>query len=345
MKNKLLSLILGFTLILTGCGVTSTDKSYNEEAYMQNSTAASDETVSEEPGVTSDSAPKSGMLNNKSNPQSNTQRKLVKNSSMNLETKEFDEGMTYLLNLIEENGGYIQSQNTNGNSLYNKNDRFCRSATIIARIPSENLETTQNKISDKFNITYKNDFIDDITDSYYDTEAHLNTLKAQEKKLLELLDKAEELSDVIELEKALAQCRGDIDAFTGRLKRMDNQVAFSTITINLAEVIEYQDSYNAPLTFGEKIKRSFSVSGRHLQNFFSGMLFFIIEDLPLLLIQLVIFGAIILLVVWIIKKIRKSFAGKAPKTYGSAPVNYAEQFKKEVKDNKDIKENTKDKKE
>ena len=327
MKKKLLAFILGFTLILTACGASSSfDKAYPEQANEAQSSIA----MSEEIGF--DEVSKNDMVISEKNSSATSDtkvdmpRKLVKNSNLNLETKEFDKGLPYLLALIEENGGYIQNQSTRNKSLYNKNERFCREATIVARIPAENFEATEDKISENFNITYKNDYIDDITDNYYDTQAHLNTLQLQEKKLLQLLDKAEELSDIIELEKALAECRANIDSFTGKLKRMDNQVVFSTINITLNEVIEYQDSYNAPLTFSEKIKNSFAISGRHLKNFFSGLLFFAIEDLPVIILQIGIIAIVVRFIVVIIKKIKKSIVKKSS----------IKTTKPEIAENKDI---------
>ena len=308
MKNKLMAIILGLTIVLTSCGASqsNTARPQSNES-IKSDFATSEESFSEEV-IVKNNPVTAGDIDNIN---TDMPRKLVKNGNMTLETKEFDEGLTYLLTLIEENGGYIQSQSTHNSSLYNKNERFCRNATIIARIPAENFESTEDIISQKFNITYKNDYIDDITDDYYDAQAHLDTLKAQEKKLLELLDKAEDLSDVIELEQALAECRANIDSFTGRLKRMDNQVAFSTVNITLNEVIEYNDSYNTPLTFTEKLKNSFAYSGRHLKNFFSGLLFFIIEDLPVVIIQIALIALIVWAIVIIIKKIRKSMHKKS----------------------------------
>ena len=297
-KRNLAIFILALTLVFTGCG-SSSDNSYNTAAQSSSAMAKEELSMdSAENGFDLKNSP-TGALSG----EAETPRKIVKNSTMNMETKEFDDAVPYIVNLVEEKGGYIQSQSTNGSSLYNKGDRYCRNADITARIPAENLEETQIKLGEMFNITYRNDYIDDITDNYYDATARLNTLQKQEEKLMELLDKAENLSDVIELEKALADCRANIDALTGKIKRMDNMVAYSTITMQISEVIEYQDVATVQLTFGKRVKRSFGIGMKQLKNMFSNTFFFILEDLPVVIVTLIIWGTIIWFMVWLVRKI------------------------------------------
>ena len=313
-KRNLAIFILALTLIFSGCGASSDNV---HETSAQSSVAMSEEVsmdVAAEGGLDRKSTA-TGVLEQ----ESDTPRKVVKNSRMNMETKEFDDAIPYIINLVEEKGGYIQSQSIDGTSLYN-NGRYCRSANIIARIPAEQLEDTQTQLSKMFNIVNKNDYIDDITDNYYDIVARLNTLKAQETKLLELLDKAQELSDVIELEKALTDCRTEIDATMGRIKRMDNQVAYSTVTMQIDEVIDYQEVNSVPLTFGERVKQSFGIGISQLKEMFINIFFFALEDLPVILVTLLIWGAVIWFAVWVFRKISKKIRGKKPNY--SKPNNY-----------------------
>lgn len=217
-------------------------------------------------------------------------RKIVKHSNLTLETKEFDTALELILSAILEQGGYIESQNTNGQSLTHRGAYYERSAAIQARIPADKLDSVTAVVGGIGNVTSKSENIDDITDSYFDSEARLKSLQLQEERLLEILAKAERLEDVISLERALSDVRYQIESLTATLRRMDSQVAYSYLNLSLREVVEYQAVSSAPKTLGEKISASFKRSGEKLVWFFEAVLLFLIEDLPLILIWIAIFG-------------------------------------------------------
>lgn len=217
-------------------------------------------------------------------------RKIVKRSYLTLETKEFDTALGQLLAAITEQGGYIESQSTNGQSLIHRGAYYERSASIQARIPADKLDSVTAAIGGIGNVTSKNESIDDITDSYFDSQARLDSLKLQEERLLDILSKAEKLEDVISLERALSDVRYQIESLTATMRRMDSQIAYSYLNLELREVVEYQPTTSAPKTLGEKIAASFKRSGEKLVWFFEAVLLFIIEDLPLIIIWIAIFG-------------------------------------------------------
>ncbi len=231
-------------------------------------------------------------------------RKIVKHSNLTLETKEFDTALDLILSAILEQGGYIESQNTNGQSLTHRGDYYERSASIQARIPANRLDSVTAVVGGIGNVTSKSENIDDITDSYFDSEARLNSLKLQEERLLEILAKAERLEDVISLERALSDVRYQIESLTATLRRMDSQVAYSYLNLSLREVVEYQVVSSAPKTLGEKIAASFKRSGEKLVWFFEAVLLFLIEDLPLILIWIAIFGIVAFICFRLFKRAR-----------------------------------------
>lgn len=219
-------------------------------------------------------------------------RKIVKHSYLTLETKEFDSALDQIFSAIKEQGGYIESQSTNGQSLYNNSSYYEHTASICARIPADKLDEVSSKVSGLCNVTSRNESIDDITDSYFDVEAHLNSLKMQEERLLDILSKSEKLEDVISLEQALSDVRYQIESLTSTIRRMDSQISYSYLNIELREVVEYQPTEPAPRTLGERIAASVKRSGDKIVWFFESLLFFVIEDLPLSIIWIAILALI-----------------------------------------------------
>lgn len=291
----ILACTAAFTVLLTGCGASSSDEAIVESAEPMSYAAAADEAeymaAVEENG---------GLMNDESKsiePNVPAERKIVKHSNLSLETKEFDSALSKLVEVVESAGGYLESQTTNGRSLEDEdNDYYTRSAQLNARIPADKIDEVTASVGELCNIVSRNDSIDDITDTYFDTEAHLNVLELQEKRLLELLSKAEKLEDVISLETALSEVRYQIESLTASIKRMDSQVTYSYLGLYLQEVGEYNNPISTPKNFSDRISTSFSRSITHVKNSVQGVILFVVETAPVALFWGIVFAVIILVV-------------------------------------------------
>ncbi|MFV0496603.1 MAG: DUF4349 domain-containing protein [Candidatus Fimivivens sp.] len=231
-------------------------------------------------------------------------RKIVKRSTLSLESKEFDSAIEQILSVIAQQGGYIQNQSISGQSLTHSGAYYERSASIEARIPADKLNSVITTVGGLCNVTSKSENIDDITDSYFDTQAHLDSLTLQEERLLDILSKADKLEDIIALEQALSEVRYQIESLTASMRRMDSQVAYSYLNLELQEVIEYRLVESAPKTLDDKISASFKRSGENLARFFESLLFFVIEDLLLIVICLAMLSALICFIIRVVRRFK-----------------------------------------
>ncbi len=310
-----LAVILATLVIFTACGsVSLNDQAAPTETSAASSSAMAPALAGGRTKMTMEAPAVMAADQGKPSPVAiNPDRKIVKHSYLSLETKEFDTALEQIIAAITEQGGYIESQNTNGQSLTYRGSYYERSASIQARIPADKLDSVTTAVGGICNITSKNENIDDITDSYFDTEAHLNSLKLQEERLLDILSKAEKLEDVISLEQALSDVRYQIESLTATMRRMDSQIAYSYLNLDLREVVEYQQVETAPKTLGDKIVASFKRSGEKLAWFFESLLLFVIEDLPLVIIWLVIFGVLTFISFKLARRIRNKMNLKKQK--------------------------------
>lgn len=221
-------------------------------------------------------------------------RKIVRNVDLTVQTREFDTLLPQLMQIVEESGGYVSfksvsGRNLNANSL-EENPRF---ASISVRIPAERLDEVLNGVSSMCNVLERQENAEDITDSYFDAQARLKSLALQEERLLAILEKAEKLEDVVSLEKALAETRREIESITASLARMDGQVSFSTVNLQIYEVVDYSVPTALPKTFGEELSAAFTHSLRNTAAFGRGFAVFIVTNWPaLLLLALVVFFAL-----------------------------------------------------
>ncbi len=188
------------------------------------------------------------------------QRKIIRTLRINAETKAFDNATVALEQLCTGLGGYIESSSRSGGSIRYSSSVIARSANYTLRIPADKLDAFRSGLGGNINIVSESSNINDITDQYYDVDTRIETLKIEEERLLAMLEKATELEYLITLEQRLSEVRYEIESYTGTLRRYDSQVSYSTVHLNLDEVVEYTEIIQAPKSFGEQISIAFRES-------------------------------------------------------------------------------------
>ncbi len=308
------------SLILCSCGSSSNnakaeDGSPDEGYYYQSSPSASNLI-----GGGFDAAEEDHYGELSENTQEKTEqqisgaveRKRIRNVSLDVETKEFDQLIDSITDTVNSLGGYIENSYIQGNSIYYEY-RQNRYSTVTARIPAEKLDTFLKAVSNLCHITSRSESVNDITDSYYDTSARITNLEAQEARLRELLQQASSMEDILTIESKLSEVRYQIDSLTGTLNRYDNLVAYSTIYIHINEVTELSLSQPTTISFGERLKNAFVRSGRQIRNTVEDMIISIIVSGPVFILWLIIIIIIILILRFILIKIIKFRKSDAPR--------------------------------
>lgn len=308
-KYKLWAAIIGVAVLgFSGCGSVSSSTadsaavpqeassaSYggyaSDDVYVQEYEMASEESAPAEAGGTS------AEISVKSN------RKLIETVSMDVETEVFDELLPKVESKVSELGGYMENLNVyNGSSRYGQNNR---SANLTIRIPRERLNDFVTAVSDISNVTSRSESTQDITLQYVDTESHKKALEVEQERLLELLEKAESMEDIIAIEARLSEVRYQLQSMESQLRTYDNLVDYSTVYLNIREVEVLTPSLQ--VSAWEKISVGFISSmnnvGNGIKNFF---IYFIIWLPYIVLWAIVIILAVLLIRHFIRKKNNKS---------------------------------------
>ena len=104
--------------------------------------------------------------------------------------------------------------------------------------------------------------VKDVTEEYVDVEARLKANKELEQRYLEIMKKANTVSEMLEIEKEMGTLRADIESIEGRLNVLKSQVAFSTLTVTIYETVI------APNFFGTRVGIGFVNGWNNLLDFF-----------------------------------------------------------------------------
>ena len=236
------------------------------------------------------------------------ERKLIKNASYTMETLDYDSSIAAIERLISESGGYIQNSYFYGSGALKNSYYDARSAEYTVRVPAERFGAFGEALSQCGSVTYSNEFVNEVTDYYYDTAARIKSLQVREERLLELVSQATDITALIELEAALSDVRYQIESNQGTLRRLDSQVSYSTVTITLREVFEPTRVQTVPKTLGEKIAQQFGNTWRSLKEFAEGLIVFFAGNIIIFLLLAAFVVAVILLIKRSNKKHREKMA-------------------------------------
>lgn len=238
-------------------------------------------------------------------------RKIIRNASITAEALEFEEFMSSVLKKVNELGGYVESNVTANHAPYNSRS-VVRTAKLVLRIPAEKLDEFLATVDGAGNVTNSTENVSDVTDTYVDTEARLRSLRTEYDSLLSLLEKAENLDDIIKLQDRLSNVRGEIESYEARIRSYDSQIAFSKVTIDVTEV--ERETAVVEETFGQEVSRRFKESLEDVGEGFRDFAAWFIGNLPRILVFLFFFPGIPLIIVFIVivcvKRAKKKKAEK-----------------------------------
>ena len=260
---------------------------YDSAANMKMSSAS----LQERGDTGTDSTDADGSVDTTKIPDS---RKLIRNVDLSFETTDFDTFVQDIQSKTTALGGYIESSDLSGNA-YTDRHRY---AYFTLRIPKPQVDTFLSFAEGEANLTRKYENTQDITLQYYDTESRKKALQSEYDRLLELMAKAESVDAVIAIEQRLSEIRYQLDSFESDLRRYDNQVDYSTITVNVSETTVLTASEKSG--FWSRVQANLESNIEDLCDAAIGLLIWFLSSLPVLLALAILF----FLIYRIVKAIR-----------------------------------------
>lgn len=294
--TKVLLLTLASALLLSllvSCAAGS--KAENDMGYWVGETETKGDGFSSD--VNSGSAPSLG---------SEYERKIIKTANISAETKEFDKAMDYVDSLCTSIGGYVESSTVRGQSLNSKYSY--RYANYTIRIPAESLDSFTAAIGGTLNVVSSSSNANEVTSAYYDIKSRLEVLELQKQSLQEMYDNYTDYKDIdslLELQDKLFDVIAEIESYQTQIKLYDDQVAYSTVHLNISEVVDYTENKEDD-TFFQKLGDAFVGGWDVFLDILSG----ISVALAFILPELVI-GAVVVTVVLILTRKRRLEKKKA----------------------------------
>lgn len=143
------------------------------------------------------------------------------------------ETLTRIEALAKELGGYL---------LQRENDM------IVIRIPATRFEEGLKAASGLGDEVSRQVSAEDVSEQYRDLRIRLRNAEVVRERLEALLAKAEDVKEALLVEEQLARITNTIEQIKGRLKMLDELVAFSTITVTVQSVVDTRENLKPRVT-------------------------------------------------------------------------------------------------
>jgi Domain of unknown function (DUF4349) len=157
---------------------------------------------------------------------------IVQTSSVRVSVQRgrFDETVDEARSIAAGLAGFVVSSSASQGSA----QRLVR-GTLVLRIPARSYADAMKALAALGRVEARRENGQDVSQEYVDLRARTRQLQAVESQLLELLDRANTVGAALAVQQQLSQVQLDLEQARGRLQYLDDQVAFSTISLDLHE--------------------------------------------------------------------------------------------------------------
>lgn len=229
--------------------------------------------------------------------QEQTERKLVRTGYLILRSSEFSEAAAELEQMVAGLDGYVED--------FYETEYLVR---LVCRIPAEQFEAFFSLAGDFGETVHQNRNVRDVTLDFYDTKSRLEAKEIMRERLEDYLRTAENIKDLLEIERELSEINGEIDRIATRFKVLSQQISYSTITV------EIQNSESpVPENQLPSWRRGFLKVGRNILGFLYWVVFVLIYvvlfGVPVVIISALLWWITFGRIGWV-KKLFKKISGK-----------------------------------
>jgi hypothetical protein len=169
---------------------------------------------------------------------------LIKKAELSLVVKSIDASLKAVGAIAQRQQGDVvglQDQKPQDTSMRH-------TASMQIQVPQARLDSTLEALAELGNVQSRAITVDDVSDQLVDFQSRLRNLRRSEEMLLKIMERSGSMNDVLRVTQELSNVRQSIEQIDGQLKSLQSQVAFSTISLSLAEPIAASPPPQSPVS-------------------------------------------------------------------------------------------------
>jgi len=157
------------------------------------------------------------------------ERMIVRTGEMLLVVTDVLASIERIIELADNYDGYVVSSNS-----WREGDRLVGAITI--RVDAERFDDAIRALRNMaVEVNYESTTSKDVTEEYVDLSAQLHNLEASEAQLLELMERAGEVEEILEVQRELSKVTGEIEQTKGRMQYLEQTSSTSLISVQLQQ--------------------------------------------------------------------------------------------------------------
>jgi len=160
-----------------------------------------------------------------------TGREIVYTADLALGTSDVTMTTRDAIRAVELRGGFLFSQDTAGG--------VNGYSTLVFKVPPDQFQAVLNELGSVGSVRSQSVSAEDVTAVVVDLQSRINTNEASVSRLRNLLDNATAIEVIAELENQLLERETTLEQLRGRLRTVQRQVDFATITVRVTELLNH----------------------------------------------------------------------------------------------------------
>lgn len=150
---------------------------------------------------------------------------------------------------VEQYNGFIESS-----SIDQRNEV---SGRMVVAVPDENLSDFTNGLESNYKVKSQSSDRTDVTDRYNELEAELNSKQQEMRQLEDLMNRSENVSDLVKIQERMSELRSRINYLQKQLDNLDERVDYSTVHITFEGPELLKASFDIQETFFQAYRAIF----------------------------------------------------------------------------------------
>lgn len=213
-------------------------------------------------------------------------QKIIRTATLTIATKQYDDCLDALRALCEETGGNVTylSEDSGAGGM--------RRASVTLQVPADKLDGFLDGAAAVGRVTHREETASDVTESYQDTQARLETQEALMARLQALMTDTASLSDLLALESKIAETQYNIDSLRDSLNRTDRRVDYTTVDVTVREETSAAGAADSELPLTERLKSGIAAGWGAFVDFLEDAAVFLTAALPFLAVAALVWGIV-----------------------------------------------------
>lgn len=228
--------------------------------------------------------------------------KIIREATIQMQTENYSEDMAALEELVTSMGGFITSREEWGSEQSAETGENPRTLSLTLRIPSDQLDAFVEQAKQVGIVTASSISETDVTDQYTDTDRRLQAYQKQYDRVLEMMDQATTVEELIQIESELSRLEMEIESCQGTLNYWDARVNYSTVYIYVDEV---RRAISANPSLGERMRTALANSWDDFTQGCQDLVVNLYAAIPYIVVWIVVLAAAGGIAVLIVRKVRK----------------------------------------